>query len=235
VNPLVLRFVLPAVAAVVVRVNRKKEKYMSHRIVLAIAAATLAVVSSAGAAIAAAKPAASAATPAYRIGDKLQTAKPATKAAGARQIEWDDLMPADWDPMQGVRALQFAKLGDGDPRAIEALEKLRKAWDEAPVVPAMDQQHIVIAGFAVPLDAEGTTVHELLLVPYFGACIHTPPPPVNQVIHVILPKPAKGVRMMDTVWITGTLRVASGSTAMGPAGYQLDGEAVAPYRGGTHP
>ncbi len=208
---------------------------MTHRIALAIAIASLAVASNAVAAVASSKPAASAATPAYSNGDKLQAAKPATKTAGVRQIEWDDLMPADWDPMQGMRVLQFAKLGDGDPRAIEALEKLRKAWDEAPVVPAMDRQHVVIAGFAVPLDAEGTTVHELLLVPYFGACIHTPPPPVNQVIHVILPRPAKGLRMMDTVWITGTLHVATASTAMGPAGYQLDGEAVAPYRGGAHP
>lgn len=173
--------------------------------------------------------------PGYKVGDKLQAAKPAAKTAGARQIEWDDLMPADWDPMKGVQTLQLAMLGDGDPRATEALDKLKKAWNEAPVVAAMDKQHVVIAGFAVPLDAEGTTVHELLLVPYFGACIHTPPPPANQVIHVILPKPAKGMRLMEAVWITGTLHVASASTSMGPAGYQLDGEAVAPYRGGTHP
>ena len=208
---------------------------MSHRhssraFILSIAAVTL--LGWAGAQAAAS--AASSTTPAYKIGDKLQT-KPAAKSAGARQIEWDDLMPADWDPMKGVQTLQLAALGDGDPRASAALEKLKKAWDEAPVVPAMDKQHVVIAGFAVPLDAEGTSVHEMLLVPYFGACIHTPPPPANQVIHVILPKPAKGVRMMDTVWITGTLHVATATTSLGPSGYQLDGESVAPYRGGTHP
>ena len=208
---------------------------MSHRhssraFVLSIAAVTL--LGWAGAQAAAS--AASSTTPAYKIGDKLQT-KPAAKSSGARQIEWDDLMPADWDPMKGVQTLQLAALGDGDPRASAALEKLKKAWDEAPVVPAMDKQHVVIAGFAVPLDAEGTSVHEMLLVPYFGACIHTPPPPANQVIHVILPKPAKGVRMMDTVWITGTLHVATATTSLGPSGYQLDGESVAPYRGGAHP
>ena len=205
-------------------------RYSSGAFVLSIAAATL--LGWAGAQAAAS--AASSTTPAYKIGDKLQT-KPAAKDSGARQIEWDDLMPADWDPMKGVQTLQLMALGDGDPRASAALEKLKKAWDEAPVVPAMDKQHVVIAGFAVPLDAEGTSVHEMLLVPYFGACIHTPPPPANQVIHVILPKPAKGVRMMDTVWITGTLHVATATTSLGPSGYQLDGESVAPYRGGTHP
>ena len=205
-------------------------RYSSGAFVRSIAAATL--LGWAGAQAAAS--AASSTTPAYKIGDKLQT-KPAAKSAGARQIEWDDLMPADWDPMKGVQTLQLMALGDGDPRASAALEKLKKAWDEAPVVPAMDRQRVVIAGFAVPLDAEGTNVHEMLLVPYFGACIHTPPPPANQVIHVILPKPAKGVRMMDTVWITGTLHVATATTSLGPSGYQLDGESVAPYRGGTHP
>ena len=205
-------------------------RYSSSAFVLSIAAATL--LGWAGAQAAASS--ASSTAPAYKIGDKLQT-KPAAKSSGARQIEWDDLMPADWDPMKGVQTLQLAALGDGDPRASAALEKLKKAWDEAPVVPAMDKQHVVIAGFAVPLDAEGTSVHEMLLVPYFGACIHTPPPPANQVIHVILPKPAKGVRMMDTVWITGTLHVATATTSLGPSGYQLDGESVAPYRGGTHP
>ena len=205
---------------------------MSYRIpsrALALAIASVALIASTSTSTA------SAAAPAYKIGDKLPLTKPAAKANGARQIEWDDLMPADWDPMRGVQTLQLAALGDGDPRATAALEKLRRAWDKAPVVPAMDKKQVVIAGFAVPLDAEGTTVHELLLVPYFGACIHTPPPPANQVIHVILPKPAKGLRMMDTVWITGTLHVATASTSMGPAGYQLDGEAVAPYRGDTHP
>jgi hypothetical protein len=178
--------------------------------------------------------AAPAASASYRNGDRLST-KPAARAGGARQIEWDDLMPADWDPMKGVQVLSLAKMGDSDPRAIAALDRLRKAWNDAPVVPAMDRQRVAIAGFAVPLDAEGTSVHELLLVPYFGACIHTPPPPANQVIHVILPKPAKGLRMMDTVWVTGTLHVATADTSLGPSGYQLDGEAVAPYRGGTAP
>ncbi|MDP9123182.1 MAG: DUF3299 domain-containing protein [Pseudomonadota bacterium] len=205
-------------------------RYSSSAFVLSIATATL--LGWAGAQAAASS--APSTAPDYKIGDKLQT-KPAAKSSGARQIEWDDLMPADWDPMKGVQTLQLATLGDGDPRASAALEKLKKAWDEAPVVPAMDKQHVVIAGFAVPLDAEGTSVHEMLLVPYFGACIHTPPPPANQVIHVILPKPAKGVRMMDTVWITGTLHVATATTSLGPSGYQLDGESVAPYRGGAHP
>jgi len=214
-----------------------RDAAMPHRTFFSIASVLTAVLASATSANAATTPSpapAAAASGAYKNGDRLST-KPPARAGGARQIEWDHLMPADWDPMKGVQVLSLASMEDGDPRAIEALDRLKRAWNEAPVVPAMDKQRVVIAGFAVPLDAEGTSVHELLLVPYFGACIHTPPPPANQVIHVILPKPAKGMRMMDTVWVTGTLHVATADTSLGPSGYQLDGESVAPYRGGTHP
>ena len=50
---------------------------------------------------------------------------------------------------------------------------------------------IKIPGFAVPLEGDDgfEYIEEFLLVPYFGACIHVPPPPPNQVIHVILDAP----------------------------------------------
>ena len=217
------------------RIKPVKEDYVSLRsIARRLAFSSMACALFIGAIPGAVAVQGSATTPAYKNGDKLPV-KGGGRESGARQIEWDDLMPADWDPMKDVKKLNLAVLSDGDPRAIEALEKLKKSWDEAPVVPAMDRQRIVIAGFAVPLDAEGTTVHELLLVPYFGACIHTPPPPANQVIHVTLPQSAKGLRMMDTIWVTGTLHVASANTSLGASGYELDGESVKPYRGGTHP
>jgi len=37
----------------------------------------------------------------------------------------------------------------------------------------------------VPLDFNAESAYtEFLLVPYFGACLHTPPPPPNQIIFV---------------------------------------------------
>jgi hypothetical protein len=36
-------------------------------------------------------------------------------------------------------------------------------------------------------------------------------------------------------WGTGALHVAPADTGLGASGYELDGEAVAPYRGGTPP
>ena len=42
-----------------------------------------------------------------------------------------------------------------------------------------------IPGFVVPLKTtEDIRILEFFLVPYYGACIHVPPPPPNQIIHV---------------------------------------------------
>jgi hypothetical protein len=120
-------------------------------------------------------------------------------------------------------------LKDNDPKAQEALEKMRSAWDQAPVETALNGQRVRIAGFVVPLERKGEQILEFLLVPYFGACIHVPPPPANQIIHVIPEKPVTGMRTMDAMWVSGTLKLDRSETGMGVSGYRLRGEALAPY------
>ena len=127
-------------------------------------------------------------------------------------------------------------LSDADPRAMEALQKLREEWNNAPTEPSMNGARIRIAGFMVPLESERGSVKEFLLVPYFGACIHTPPPPANQIIHVVAAKPLKNVQAMDAVWVSGALEVARSrnlDSAVGLAdsvGYQMKADIVTPYK-----
>jgi hypothetical protein len=66
-------------------------------------------------------------------------------------------------------------------------------------------------------------------VPYMGACIHSPPPPANQIVHVLPRSPAKGYRSMDAVWITGTLTAGKTDSYMGAAGYRIEAVTVSPY------
>ncbi len=70
-------------------------------------------------------------------------------------------------------------------------------------------QSIKIPGFAVPLEGDDgfEYIDEFLLVPYFGACIHVPPPPPNQVIHVILDEPVYFEVISFAIWITGILEI----------------------------
>ncbi|MBM3387537.1 MAG: DUF3299 domain-containing protein [Betaproteobacteria bacterium] len=145
------------------------------------------------------------------------------------EIKWEALMPKGWDPSAEFKGLDLSKLQDADPRATEALEKLRSVWDNAPAEPAMNGQKGRIAGFALPLERQGAKITEFLIVPYFGACIHTPPPPANQIIHAKSAKPLDGVKMMTPIWTYGTFSVQRGETEWGIAGYRLTVDKVAPY------
>ena len=164
----------------------------------------------------------------YRIGDRLKPSATSARTA-YQEITWDDLIPKDWDAMAALKGINVARLRDGDPKAQEALDKLRAAWDAAPVVSTLENKRIRLAGFIVPLERKGDLVSELLLVPSFGACIHSPPPPANQTVHVVLKKPVAGLQTMDTFWINGTLKTARGESGFGVFGYRLQGESMERY------
>ena len=175
-----------------------------------------------------AAPLANAQTSERRTGERL--APPAAKAsAGYREIGWEDLLPKGWDPMAPFKGLDLARLNDRDPRAIEAMEKLQAAWAEAPVESSLRGSKIRIPGFIIPLDRQGDLVSELLLVPYFGACIHTPPPPANQIIHAKSARPLSGITTMQPIWAYGTLNVQRGESQWGVSGYRLTVDKIMPY------
>lgn len=159
--------------------------------------------------------------------------KPAAAAATTkpsfRDVTWDDLTPKDWDPLKQFRDMNFGALSDADPKAIAMLQRMRETWDNAPTNVALDGQNVRIPGFLVPLDETKDGLIQFLLVPYFGACIHTPPPPSNQIIEVRPKQPVKGFRPMDTVWISGTLRTLRSETYMGTSSYRMDALRVEPY------
>jgi hypothetical protein len=174
----------------------------------------------------------------YQVGDHLQAGpdltkspyKPAEKSTGGYQeIAWESLIPKDWDAMAPFKGLKLNKMEDDDPRAMEALWKAKKYWKNAPVDPKMDGAAIRIPGFVVSLEREGEALKEFLLVPYFGACIHVPPPPANQIIHVHSKQAVSNIRTMDAVWITGVLKVERSETMMGNAGYSMTSVKVEPY------
>ena len=95
------------------------------------------------------------------------------------------------------------------------LRKLNYKTGEMPEsVRGLIGKSIKIPGFAVPLVEDGggddggfEYVKEFLLVPVYGMCIHVPPPPPNQVIHIILEKPVYFEILLYAVWVTGILEV----------------------------
>lgn len=153
-----------------------------------------------------------------------------TSAAAAdkityREIRWEALVPKSWNPLEELR-----KKGPGmDVDSLEAMQALREVWDAAPPVPDMDGAALKLPGYIVPLESTQGALKEFLLVPYFGACIHSPPPPANQIVHVVAATPAKGFKAMDVVWVSGRMRVTRVDSAMGVAGYRLEAVAIEAY------
>jgi hypothetical protein len=160
----------------------------------------------------------------------------AAAASTAQELDWDTLIPEDWQPDTLLDQYNVDSLGDEDPRPQELMDKLKKLWADAPVVPELDGRLVRLPGFLVPLDAEAERISEFLLVPYYGACIHVPPPPANQTVSVKLPpEQAFAADVFDTVWVTGTLRVTPTNSDLADAGYRIDATAVAPYEGTIEP
>jgi hypothetical protein len=155
----------------------------------------------------------------------------ASSASASRQFQrtrWPELMPDGWDPYQSLRDSreQINRLRDTDPRAGDLLLHLREAWSDAPTNPRMANADIRLPGYLVPLQNSRAGISEFLLVPYFGACIHAPPPPSNQVVLVRMKSPLRGLRTMDAVWVHGTLQIERAESSLGASSYAMAADRV---------
>jgi uncharacterized protein len=103
---------------------------------------------------------------------------------------------------------------------------------------ALDNQLIRMPGYLLPLEFSGQQVTEFLLVPYVGACIHSPPPPPNQIVYVKSDKPVEVKTTFDAVWVTGRMSTTAASKALHlvdgtsniDVGYALAAARVEPYK-----
>lgn len=126
------------------------------------------------------------------------------------------------------------RIPEGDPEEDKVMEEMQKALDAAPVNPAMHGKKVKLPGFIAPLEIDEVKglVKDFLLVPYYGACIHLPPPPLSQTI-LVQPQAGKGIgleRIAEPVWVYGTLIAEKASTALAYAGYQIKDAYVEIYQ-----
>ena len=165
----------------------------------------------------------------------LLTPEAWAQTPGYKTIEWNDLMPDDWVKEMTKEMAAMSKLNgllDGSQEATKAMDDLRKKLDNAPIVKSQVNQKVRLPGYAVPLDADRNSKREFLLVPYFGACIHTPPPPSNQIVLVRPTANSKIKKMpesMDVLWVEGELKESRVNTSQGLSGYMMEAISIAPY------
>ncbi|MFV1921704.1 MAG: DUF3299 domain-containing protein [Methylotenera sp.] len=157
--------------------------------------------------------------------DNLQT----TASTAYPLIDWSALTPRNWDAMALLKDIDLSNMADDDPRAFDLLEDVREQWNNAPVVSSLDNKNVTIHGYMVPLDGDVNFTKSFLLVPYFGACIHSPPPPSNQVIYVQIPGNGLPLNYSEAyVSVSGSIVVAKTTSELGIAGYQMQADFVQP-------
>lgn len=137
--------------------------------------------------------------------------------AQVRQLGWDDLLPVT--PPQ-------ADIQDGTASSVATQPPIVQS---AAFVPELAGQMVKLPGFVVPLESDGETVRTFLLVPYFGACIHMPPPPANQIVHVELDDAVPVDSIYDAVWVTGELTLDTYRGDLAEAGYSMKGKSLETY------
>jgi len=128
-----------------------------------------------------------------------------------RALAWEELMPAGWKPTMPDFSSFFH-----DPSTPAAAQD-----NDAPLVEALDDTLISIEGWLVPLDWGSDAIKEFLFVPWFGACIHVPPPPPNQIIRVTLAEGVPEREMFEPQVITGRLRTERSESELALAGYRI--------------
>jgi hypothetical protein len=151
-----------------------------------------------------------------------------------QELTWDDLLPADFDfntlrEKIDLDSYEIYDLTDEDPEAQRLYSDLQSVMADVPMVDALDGVEARIPGFLVPLEGNANEVREFFLVPYYGACIHTPPPPANQIVHIVMDEPVAFENMFEPYWARGTLDVIKTNTDIGTAGYRLNVASISPY------
>ncbi|MFT5117199.1 MAG: hypothetical protein ACI9NY_000728 [Kiritimatiellia bacterium] len=91
-------------------------------------------------------------------------------------------------------------------------------------------KNIRIAGFVVPVEyGDNQVITEFFLVPYFGACIHMPAPPPNQIIYVKYSAGLTIDALYDPFWIEGQLLTAIVENDIALSAYSIKADNIKPY------
>ena len=95
---------------------------------------------------------------------------------------------------------------------------------------ALDGKLVKVPGYTVTLEDWASSAKEFLLVPYVGACIHTPPPPPNQIVYIKMEKGKWAfLNGWNPTWVEGVLKIEMTKSEYGYVGFTITGKQVYPY------
>lgn len=171
----------------------------------------------------------------------LVFAQPLFADSKYESIDWVDLMPDDdlealMNPPEYLDEIEDGSMEDQiSSQLLGALEnsaddRYQQALTSAKVKPEYDQRPIRLPGFIVPVEMnEQQLVTEFFLVPFFGACIHYPPPPPNQIIYVTSKEGVAQQNLYDPYWVEGTLTTIITENEVAVSAYSMAADNIELY------
>lgn len=167
------------------------------------------------------------------VGAKKSDDTKKNTVAGYDDVDWNDLLPEGYKPEQIMEKYQaeIQATAEGSPEERVLYKKVMAEFNNAGVNDSLNGRKVRIPGFVAPLDTNGDMVGDFLLVPYYGSCIHSPPPPAHQTV-MVNPAKDKSVSLNDIyrpVWVVGEIEVDEIDTDLAKAGYQIKNARVEPY------
>lgn len=157
-------------------------------------------------------------------------------------VEWVDLIPPEVLEILLNPPAYISEIEDGSPEdqitsqisnaTLEEEEDVyQRALASTDVNTELDGQSVRIPGFVVPLEFdEAQTISQFFLVPYFGACLHMPPPPPNQIILVDAPAGVQMAALYEPFWIEGQISTTVSENDMAKSAYAMQLHRLTPYR-----
>ncbi|WOR15025.1 DUF3299 domain-containing protein [Hyphomonas sp. FCG-A18] len=147
-----------------------------------------------------------------------------------RELGWEELMPPGEEErlaqiyQQQMAMLYSSPIAEGS--AADAMVQI----GTFNTVKELNETKIRIPGYTVPFEyGSNAMISEFLLVPYYGACIHAPPPPPNQTIFVMADEPIKLRDLAQAVWINGTIYTQTQESELADAAYTIKVDSVEVY------
>ena len=162
----------------------------------------------------------------YTLSEQQQVANDggSVEVQNFKEIEWIALIPEDDletllnppDYLMGIADGSIEdQIGNTIQNAMDSLSndeqneentRYEQALVSTKVIPEMDGKNIKIPGFVVPVElTEKQKIKSFFLVPFFGACLHVPPPPPNQIIYVESESGIELPNLNEPVFVSGTL------------------------------
>lgn len=139
---------------------------------------------------------------------------------GFADLDWSRMVPPE----------DFKALEDAPP-VLHVGNQRMKQVGTLHTVAALDGKKIRLPGYVVPLEADDDgKMTEFFFVPFYGACIHVPPPPPNMLVHVRLAKGIDTPSLYDPVTLKGVMHTQVTENAMAASAYAMDGATIEPYR-----